>query len=643
MGGAVGAGHLNIGVDLFRRNEIRESQRRYSRASWTPGGAFADATGVSAFGNTALAFTPQGLLARSLGDCEGEGFTGPLSDPYGIPGQGCGYAYGDIAWSWEQRDRDTQFLGLDYPVGEDHSAYFDARLVQSDFMLPPRQAPALAVLPPTEQLPALVLHRFAGHGVREWHADAKEHDLTLGVEGGLMAGIGYDAHLRSYVHDEYRESGTFVQASAFEQALAAGTYNLLDPLSTDPAHIEAVRNSSIRQERDRVLEHRVARVTFDGQGPTLGGRDLGWAAGAEFAYEKRTRDAVYRNAAGDEIPQDDVIGWFDFSFTGDRERLSKFAEVSIPLSERWDAVISGRHDAHDDVESTFSHQAATRFRLNERMSLRGSWSKAARPPGIGALHLARIITRPTISDPLTGYRYPITAINSGNPELNSDRAESFGLGIVSEMGPVTLSADWYRIGLSRVLTIYSAQELLYLEGRPELPQGVIIERDPQAGLITRIIKPVSGNGKIDVSGVHLRAQADWKTDWADMELDAWWSHLLKFHSRAPGLEEPDSHPRNRAHLMVRARRGDVTAQWSAYGLSNRPNRYSNGSYPGWVGHDLSVRWEDALGIGGADVVGGILNVADREPSADPLDPHYPDETLDSIRGRTLFVSVTKTW
>lgn len=642
-GGAVGAGHLDLGVDLFRRNEIRASQRRYSRASWTPGGSFADTAGVSVFGNTAFYFTSQGLRARSLGDCEGEGFTGPLGDPYGIPGEGCGYAYGDVAWSWERRDRDTLFLGLDHPLGEDHSAYFDARLAQSDFMLPPRWAPVLAVLPPTSALPALVFHRFAGHGHREWRADSKEHDLTLGLEGEVVAGIGYDAHLRSYGHDEYREAGTFVQKSVFEHALAAGAYDLLDPLSTDPAHLEAIRKSSVYQERDRILEHRVVRVAFDGQGPTLGGRALGWAAGAEFAYEKRTRDAVYRSAAGDEVPQDDVIGWFDFSFDGERERLSKFAELSIPLQQRWDVVLSGRHDDHDDVESTISRQAATRFRLNEGVSLRGSWSKAARAPGIGALHTARIITRPTISDPQTGYRYPITAVNSGNPELEPSRAESFGLGIVSEMGPVTLSADWYRMDLSRLLTIYYAQQLLYLEDRDALPEGVRIERDPQTGLITRIIKPVTGSGKLDVSGIHFRAQADWKTDWADFELDAWWSHLLRYHARAPGVEEPDYLPRNRAHLVLRARRDDVTAQWSAYGLSNRPNYWSSGSYPGWVGHDLSVRWEDALGIGGADVVGGILNVADREPSADPLDPGYPDETLDSIRGRTLFVSVTKTW
>ena len=65
--------------------------------------------------------------------------------------------------------------------------------------------------------------------------------------------------------------------------------------------------------------------------------------------------------------------------------------------------------------------------------------------------------------------------------------------------------------------------------------------------------------------------------------------------------------------------------------------------PGWVGHDLSLRREDAFGIAGTEVTGGIINVADREPPEDPDDPGCPDESFDSIRGRTLFVSVEKTW
>lgn len=678
-----GAGHLSVGVDLFRRNQIRESQRRYSRARWAPGGSFGDTVGVSEAGNTVLSFIPgrspdEGgpLQVESLGDCEGGAFTGALSDAFGEPGwRGCGYAYAEDYWSWEQRDRDALYLGLDHPIGEAHSLYFDARLVQSDYRYP-RWAPTIGSFSLTGnpddwltsgsnalyldasrrealgfspgEIPLRLFHRFAGHGNRDRSADLEEHDLTLGVGGSLAHGIGYDAHVRSYRHDEYLEAGTYVRRSTFKPVFADGSYDILNPLSTARAHRDAVEVSSVYRYRDRVLEHRTARMAFDGQGPALGGTSLGWVAGAEFAYEKRTRDPVYRDAAGNEVAQADVIGSWDIPFSGNRKRWSKFVELSLPLHERWDVVLAGRHDDHDDVESTFSHQVATRFRLNEALSLRGSWSKAAKPPGLGALHAANVVTRPRVFDPRTGFFYEITAITRGSPELEADRAESFSVGAVGDVGPVTLSADWYRIGLDRLLAIHTAQQLLFLECEDSLPAEVQIRRvvptecGQPASLITEIFQPVSGDGKIDVSGLHLRARTGWTTRWADFEIDAWWSHVTKFHARASGVDDFHTVPRNRAHAMLRATRGDVTAQWSAYGRSDRPNSWGS-SYPGWVGHDLSLRWEDAFGVAGAEITGGVINVADREPSADPEDPDYPDETFDSIRGRTLFLSVEKSW
>ena len=51
-GGAAGESRVVVGADVFERREIRSADRDYSRASWTPGGPFADAIGVSKFGNT---------------------------------------------------------------------------------------------------------------------------------------------------------------------------------------------------------------------------------------------------------------------------------------------------------------------------------------------------------------------------------------------------------------------------------------------------------------------------------------------------------------------------------------------------------------------------------------------------------------
>ncbi|MYE20244.1 MAG: TonB-dependent receptor plug domain-containing protein, partial [Rhodospirillales bacterium] len=56
-GGALGRGHLTVIADVLRREEIPEAARAYSAASWTPGGRFADAAGISVGGNTVFVAT----------------------------------------------------------------------------------------------------------------------------------------------------------------------------------------------------------------------------------------------------------------------------------------------------------------------------------------------------------------------------------------------------------------------------------------------------------------------------------------------------------------------------------------------------------------------------------------------------------
>ena len=102
-GGAVGDGHLTIGVDVFQREEIPDAAREHSRAKWTPGGLFADASGVSIGGNTVFIATKSydengdvtathvpGVDARSigrpLGDCPGNIYTGELGKPRDVEG-----------------------------------------------------------------------------------------------------------------------------------------------------------------------------------------------------------------------------------------------------------------------------------------------------------------------------------------------------------------------------------------------------------------------------------------------------------------------------------------------------------------------------------------------------------------------------
>ena len=88
-------------------------------------------------------------------------------------------------------------------------------------------------------------------------------------------------------------------------------------------------------------------------------------------------------------------------------------------------------------------------------------------------------------------------------------------------------------------------------------------------------------------------------------------------------------------------RGKIAAQWHGYGVTGCDGR--QGRFGSWVGHDLSVRWRNPYTFEGTEIAAGILNVFDAEPSINSEIPEYPDDTLDSIRGRTFFVTVKQVW
>ncbi len=193
------------------------------------------------------------------------------------------------------------------------------------------------------------------------------------------------------------------------------------------------------------------------------------------------------------------------------------------------------------------------------------------------------------------------------------------------------------------MPVQAAIDYAHEHGSP--PGDVEIDREPPfAGapdFIELVTLPLLGNGQTDISGINVRVHGGWTVDSVELEFDAHWSHTLDYEVRVIGLSEPYDFPQNRVHATLRGTRGNVTAQWTAYGLSSY--RTEGGRFGSWMGNDFSLRWKDAFGMQGTDVVGGILNIGDRSPPIDLSDPDYPDEGLDSIRGRTLFLTLKKSW
>ena len=99
-GGALGEGRMVFAVDVFKRRQIFDADRGFSRARWSPGASFADTTGVSAGVSTVFIPVDGSTIAPPIGDCRGGAHTGVVTQPLGYPGTDCGFAYADVSWSW---------------------------------------------------------------------------------------------------------------------------------------------------------------------------------------------------------------------------------------------------------------------------------------------------------------------------------------------------------------------------------------------------------------------------------------------------------------------------------------------------------------------------------------------------------------
>ncbi len=693
-GGKVGRGRLTVGVEGFRQAEIRRKDRAHTRASWTEGGTFADTAGVSVGGNTLFVTDGKGTesreddttIARPLGECSGGGYTGALLNPEGQPGSGCGFAWADIAWidDHERYRQYSLFADFDYPLGYGATVYAGARFAQGREEF--RYAPSVGRVDvdfsddPSEEEVAFrtrllssipdrpgdlvddnvtgvsLRHRFTGHGNRDWRTEVLEYDVASGLRGRLGAGIGYDMHVRSHRYSELERGAYFVSKSLIEQAIVDGRYYFEDPRNPPDdradAHRAAIRESTLRQKGSVLYTIRGAQFSLNGPGAALPGGAMRWAAGLEVDHREERSNQFFRGRSGiHDIG--DVLGSGGASYSGKRLRWSAFGELRLPLHRDWTVALAARHDRYDDVGPTWSYQAATVWRPNKVLSLRGSWEAGQVPADLSNLNSPAYEYFPRICDTKTwtGPRAdcPISQINAesgGNPELEPSKRQTYTIGAKATLGRLSVSADWFRIEESETPASLSTQKIVDIDARGgSLPPGAAVIRDGTR--ITNIVNPIVNSGETETSGVNVRAGARWKLEGLDTGFDLRWVHLLNSESRVGGVEQPGDFARNRVHATLSAgpglRGNGWIVDWHVRAVTESGNISNTGLFETWIGHDIGLNWRNVMGVEDLTLRGGVFNLGDAGPQTDTSDRGSTIDRYDAVRGRTFYLSLKAKW
>ena len=657
-GGPVGDGHLVIGYDTFKDDEILDADRSYSKATYNQDGPtnYYDTVGVSIYGNTVF-YPDRGLKTAQLGKCNGGGYV--RLEFVGVPGledgQGCGYAYANASWQTERIDRKSVFLSFDHPLGEDNEIYLDARYATGNALTRYAPSPGRLVfrsgtdgydkiindIDKQSTPPYVILyHRYQGHGFRDWAEELKDRDLTLGLRGEFGNGVDYDIYIRDYRHEIDETSDTFVDATKVQEQINLGNYNLVDPTSTSP---RAIAESSVVRIRESYTKRRSAGMQLSGNNLLLLGRDIKWKLGAEAENRKLYNKFNYRNNDGLPVDEEDVLGSGGLEVDGKRKSKSGFAELLIPLSSRWDLVVAGRLDDFNDLGTTKNHELSTRFDISNTLSLRGSIVKGDAAPSLYAMNAESHRDNYRVIDHGNGVVAHVTHAG-GNPNLKPYPVKHVSFGIVAEISSVKISIDRVKFEENDAPSLLPLNKIIELHHAGALPAGITAGHNANDREHLEIVAPWANVFDSTITGFDTRVSTEWKYRAIDFDLDVSWFHTSEARSGFLGeLKDDPLTPKDTVHATIRATRGDVTAAWTVNGVSKFKSGVVNDYYPAWVGHDIAAQWRNAWSIENLTLTAGIMNVTDKGPPSLASRPRYVIKNYDNVRGRTFFLTSKMTW
>lgn len=683
FGAAGDRGKVIASVEYYKRDPIFDGDRDYSKAS-VNGPTFGDTVGVSVGGNTG--FVP-GFPSNpfAIGDCPTDLYAGKLQNPFGVPGEGCGYGYADISAQTGGVDRISTFVDASYEINEDMTVYMESRYSRIESF--GRYAPAVGFffvdegtrlannLDPIlvgDQIAAadrngtgslepgegfFAFHRFVGHGPRDDVTDRHEFDFVLGVEGEIANGaISYDAFVRSYFYSADEIGDTYVLNSRIVDLAGSGAYDVVNPAA--PSNAQAVLESSADLFRDLKTNYDQAAFSLTGNAFSLPGGSVGWAVGAEWAQEEyQDQYDSYREAGN-------VIGSAGNSAAGDRDRKAVFAELSFPILDNFEINLAGRYDDYSDFGSNFSPSVSMRYEPTDWLVVRASYNEGFKAPDLTNLYSKQSQSFDDVTDfvrceaqgvaPVDCPTFQIENFTGGNPELQAEEAESFNFGIVvSPLEGLRASIDVFSVDSTDRATSLSLGRLLSLAAAGNLPPGTAVNRGPGEGAgipgaIISINNAITNAAALNIEGYDVRIEYDTELSFGSLYVRGEYSHMDTYEFQG-SPEDPTTefmgeagYPEDRFNLSVRLSRESITAAYTLNYISEHGDGQLE-DYDSYATSDITLDYQTP--INGLGLTLGVLNATDEEPVIDSIGGYDDSITgiLYDLAGRRYMMSVKYTF
>lgn len=442
----------------------------------------------------------------------------------------------------------------------------------------------------------------------------------------------------------------------------------------------------------------VVDAVLSGETPiTLPGGNVAWAVGGQYRYthEIRKYGDLFNsdsNPCPDRPACADETGPLEFFGSAvdrddDANVKAIFAELQVPITDALNLNFAIRHEAYQgEIGSTTNPKVAAKWQLTDWLALRGSASTTFRAPGPG-------LTGSGCGNGVRVLGGAYRAFQScGNPDLKPEKADTFNIGAIVQMGGFTATLDYFNFKFKDEI-IEESSSRLYATMFPNSTNvncgaaafAALEARFTFAGAcgaanVARLKGFIVNGPTTNTSGLEFRAQYDW-----DGWFDGHWAvgteatYLIEYKRGAVQLRNstltiapPEdraglsdilndffSYPQLKANAFLAFSRDKWSLRWQM--------RYSEGTSPAFgspffitvpnssaasgrdlvaVGkskdywqHDLIGRWETPWGM---TLTGSIQNLLDKDPPYLPS-PYNYDLTQGNPLGRVFELGFKKSF
>jgi iron complex outermembrane receptor protein len=305
----------------------------------------------------------------------------------------------------------------------------------------------------------LAYYRLLDTPSRETITESDSWRVVAGLKGKMAKQWNWEVALTSGANKSRTTLGTAILGAEFQDALLGfGGPNgdqYYNPFGLNPQNPPEVLDGFLARNVSQEEGTQESSVEFQltNKSVEMGGGPLGIALGIQ------ARRLTLEQSADELLLNGELLGSLPFDpLNFDRDIIAGFIEALLPWHEKFETQLALRYDHYSDFGGTLNPKVGVGWRPVPDLLVRASWGTSFRPPTFRELY-----DPPFSYVDISGedpYRCPVTGSESdcvghvveiefrGNPDLEPDEGETWGVGIAWEPDAVpgfSIALDWWSI------------------------------------------------------------------------------------------------------------------------------------------------------------------------------------------------------